>query len=243
MYGCSKDCLFLIPIRLPQFSCFTLSLRCFSSDSDKCGGRTPASVPPPAQGRSSPTNTPGYPSSSFILLLFAWFCVFFSTGQVLLSALSWCSICPSACEGGFLMYPWREMNSTFTHSSAILFYPCQFNFLILTYYYYISQTFPSILTSRWHPLSFLFLPKRNHIHIYILLIIIMRMVEQPWEAWVYFAHLSKKSVLSLCCSMQDCIRVIYSLWRLIHLLKTWFLYKQSPRKAYSPYSQNHRAYF
>ena len=148
MYGCSKDCLFLIPIRLPQFSCFTLSLRCFSSDSDKCGGRTPASVPPPAQGRSSPTNTPGYPSSSFILLLFAWFCVFFSTGQVLLSALSWCSICPSACEGGFLMYPWREMNSTFTHSSAILFYPCQFNFLILTYYYYISQTFPSILTSR-----------------------------------------------------------------------------------------------
>ena len=30
MYGCSKDC---IPFRLPQISCFTLSLECFSSDS------------------------------------------------------------------------------------------------------------------------------------------------------------------------------------------------------------------
>ena len=34
MYGCSKDCLILIPCRLPQISCFTLSLKCFSSDSD-----------------------------------------------------------------------------------------------------------------------------------------------------------------------------------------------------------------
>ena len=36
MYGCSKDCLNLIPFRLPQISCFTLSLKCFSSDSDNC---------------------------------------------------------------------------------------------------------------------------------------------------------------------------------------------------------------
>ena len=36
MYGCSKDCLSLIPFRLPQISCFTLSLKCFSSDSDSC---------------------------------------------------------------------------------------------------------------------------------------------------------------------------------------------------------------
>ena len=36
MYGCSKDCLILIPFRLPQTSCFTLSLKCFSSDSDNC---------------------------------------------------------------------------------------------------------------------------------------------------------------------------------------------------------------
>ena len=34
MCGCGKDCLILIPFRLPQIICFTLSLKCFSSDSD-----------------------------------------------------------------------------------------------------------------------------------------------------------------------------------------------------------------
>ena len=36
LYGCSKDCLILIPFRLSQISCFTLRLKCFSSDSDNC---------------------------------------------------------------------------------------------------------------------------------------------------------------------------------------------------------------
>ena len=36
MYDCSKDYLILIPFRLPQIGCFTLSLKCFSSDSDNC---------------------------------------------------------------------------------------------------------------------------------------------------------------------------------------------------------------
>ena len=36
MYGYGKDCLILIPFRLPQISCFILSLKCFSSDSDNC---------------------------------------------------------------------------------------------------------------------------------------------------------------------------------------------------------------
>ena len=36
MYGYNKDCLILIPFRLPQISCFTLGLKCFSSDSDNC---------------------------------------------------------------------------------------------------------------------------------------------------------------------------------------------------------------
>ena len=31
-----KDCPILIPFRLPQISCFTLSLKCFYSDSDNC---------------------------------------------------------------------------------------------------------------------------------------------------------------------------------------------------------------
>ena len=34
MYDCGKDYLILIPFRLPQISCFTLSLKRFSSDSD-----------------------------------------------------------------------------------------------------------------------------------------------------------------------------------------------------------------
>ena len=36
MYGCSKGCLILIPFTLPQISCFTLSPKCFSSDSEDC---------------------------------------------------------------------------------------------------------------------------------------------------------------------------------------------------------------
>ena len=36
MCGCGKDCLIRIPFRLPQISCFTLSLKCFSSESDSC---------------------------------------------------------------------------------------------------------------------------------------------------------------------------------------------------------------
>ena len=128
MYGCGKDCLILIPFRLPQISYFPLSLKCFSSDSDNCphvgigpAPPRPASVPPPTEGRSSPTNSPVSPPSSFILVSFAWFYIFFFAGQVLLSSLSWCSACTSVSEGISLMYPWREMYSTSTYFSAILF--------------------------------------------------------------------------------------------------------------------------
>ena len=53
-------------------------------------GSDPASVPPPAEGRSSPTNTPVFPPSSFILPSFAWFYIFYSAGQLLLSQLVLC---------------------------------------------------------------------------------------------------------------------------------------------------------
>ena len=72
-YGCGKDCLILIPFRLPQISCFILSLKCFSSDSDSCpdvGIGPPVSFPPPDEGSFSPTNTPVFPlvpSSSRVL--------------------------------------------------------------------------------------------------------------------------------------------------------------------------------
>ena len=74
----------------------------------------------PAEGRSSPINTPVFPPSSFILPSVAWFYIFFSTGQVLLLALSWCSACTSVSEGVFLMYLWTETYSVSTYSSAIL---------------------------------------------------------------------------------------------------------------------------
>jgi len=71
-------------------------------------GSDPRFSPPPAQGRSSPANTPVFPPSSFVLPSFAWFCVCFSAGQVLLSALRWCAACTSVSEGVFLVYPWRR---------------------------------------------------------------------------------------------------------------------------------------
>ena len=62
MYGYSKDCLILILFRLPQISCFTLRLKCFSSDSDNCPSvGTDCSVPPPAKTKYSPTDTPVFP--------------------------------------------------------------------------------------------------------------------------------------------------------------------------------------
>ena len=85
------------------------------------GDQTPASMSPPAEGRSGPTNTPVSPPGSFVLPSFVWFYVLFSCGQVLLPALSWCSESTSVSEGVFLMYSWREMPSKSTDSSVILF--------------------------------------------------------------------------------------------------------------------------
>ena len=122
-YGCGKDCLIHIPFRLPQISCFPLSLKCFSSDSDNCPnvGTGPLLQfrHPPRAGRVLPT--PVFHASSFVLPSFAWVYIFFPTGQVLLSTLHWCSGCTSVSEGVFLMYPRRDIYSTFTYFSAILF--------------------------------------------------------------------------------------------------------------------------
>ena len=51
-----------------------------------------------------------------------WFYIFFSAGQGLLWPLGWCSASTSVSEGVFLMYPWREMWSTSSYCSAILFF-------------------------------------------------------------------------------------------------------------------------
>ena len=54
----------------------------------RCGDQTPASVPLPGQGRSSPNDTPVFPPSSLVLPSFAWFYVFFSTGHSFLLSVS-----------------------------------------------------------------------------------------------------------------------------------------------------------
>ena len=65
------------PFRLPQISCFPLSLFWLRQLPQR-GVWTPGGlVPPPAEGRSSPTDPPVFPPSSFILLSFAWFWIFF----------------------------------------------------------------------------------------------------------------------------------------------------------------------
>ena len=122
MCGCGKDCRILIPFRLPQISCFPLSLKCFSSDSDNCPDvRISPLLQFPYPPRAGPVPLV-FPPSSFILQSFVWFYTFFSTGQVLLAALSCCSACTSVSEGEFLMYLWSEMYPM--SSSTILLSLC-----------------------------------------------------------------------------------------------------------------------
>ena len=123
--------LILIPFRLPQISCSTLSLKYFSSDSDNC----------PDMGIGPLRQFPHLPRAGAVLLIllsfplvplfclrsFAWFYIFFSIGQVLLSALSWCSACISVSEGVFLIYLWRYSSSTY--SSVIFFSSLSFTFI------------------------------------------------------------------------------------------------------------------
>ena len=125
MYGCGKGCLILTPFRLPQISCFTLSLKCFSSDPDDCPN---VRIGPLLQFQHPPRAGPVlvtlllFPLVPLSYRVFAWFYILFSSGRGLPSALSWCSASTSVSEWVVLMYPWREMYSTSTYSYAILFY-------------------------------------------------------------------------------------------------------------------------
>ena len=101
MYGCSKNCLIFIPFRLPQISCFTLSVKHFSSDSDNCpkvGIRLLLQFHHPQREGPVLLTLLFFP----LILCPTKLCVvlyILSTGQVLLSALSWCSACTSVSEG------------------------------------------------------------------------------------------------------------------------------------------------
>ena len=128
--GCGKNCLILIPFRLPQISCFTLTLKCFSSYPYNCPD---VGIGTLLQFSNTLRADPVllklvFSPSSFILLSFVWFYISFSDGQVLLSA--------SVSESVFLMFPWREMYTVSTYSFTILYSKqvcfvlfCFFNFM------------------------------------------------------------------------------------------------------------------
>ena len=123
MYGCGKGCLILIPFKLPQISFFTLSLKCFSSDSDNCPD---VGIGPLLQFSHQLRAGPVLLTLLFSPLVSSSYQVLrgsiYSILLVSFSSLSWCSACTSVSEGVFLMYPWREKHSTSTYFSVILFF-------------------------------------------------------------------------------------------------------------------------
>ena len=127
MYGCSKDCLILTPFRLPQISYFTLSLECFSSDSDKCpavGIRPLLQFPHQQRGGPVLLTLPLFslvPSSYRVLHSSIYSFPLVRYSCLLSAEICRCSACTSVSEGVFLMYPWREMYSMSTYSSATFF--------------------------------------------------------------------------------------------------------------------------
>ena len=128
MYGCGKDCLILIPFRLPQISCFILSLKCFSSYTDNCPA---VGIRPLLQVPHTSRAGPVLPTLLFFPLVLLSYRVLHGSiysfplvrySCQLSAEICRCSACTSVSEGVFLMYPWREMYSMSTYSSAILFF-------------------------------------------------------------------------------------------------------------------------
>ena len=70
-----------------------------------------------------------FPPSSFILLSFARFCIFFSAGQVLLSTLSWCSACISVSEGVILIVSVKR-DVLHVHLLLCHLVPCHLAFIL-----------------------------------------------------------------------------------------------------------------
>ena len=90
-----------------------------------------------------------FPPSSFVLPSSTCFYILFSSGQVLLSALSWCSACTSVSEGAFLIYPWREKYYTSIYSSSILFSHVSFWSMVFSRYMSSRETVGSYGSSNF----------------------------------------------------------------------------------------------
>ena len=87
MYGCSKDCLILIPFRLPQIGSFTLILKCFSSNSDSC----------PDVGIGPLLQFPHPPRAGPVLLTLLFFPLVSSSYQVLHDSIYSFPLVSSSC--------------------------------------------------------------------------------------------------------------------------------------------------
>ena len=120
MYGWGKDCLILILFRLPQISYFSLSLKCFSSNSDSC----------PHVGIGPQLQFP-YPPRFFFFFFLLFFPLVLSSYRGLRGSMySFMLVrytCPLSAgvlhvllsEGVFLIYTWREKYSMSPYSSTI----------------------------------------------------------------------------------------------------------------------------
>ena len=96
MCGCRKDWFsFHLGCHRSAISLLALNVSPLTHTIARLWGSDSCFSSPTHEGRSSPTNTPVLPTSFFVLPSFAWFYIFFSTGQVLLSPFSWCSACTS----------------------------------------------------------------------------------------------------------------------------------------------------
>ena len=87
MYDYGKDCLIVIPFRLPQISSFTLSLKCFSSDSDSC----------PPVGIGSLLQFPHLPRAGPVLLTLPCFPLVPSSYRVLRGSIRSFPLVRSSC--------------------------------------------------------------------------------------------------------------------------------------------------
>ena len=125
MYGCSKDFLILTPFSLPQISCFTLSLQCFSSGSDDCPD---VGIGPLLQFSHPPRAGPVLLTLLFLPLLpcpaeicMVLYILFHWSGTPVCSQLVFCK--HFCVKGVFPMYPRRKMYSMSTCSSTIVLSP------------------------------------------------------------------------------------------------------------------------
>ena len=129
MFGYGKDCLILIPFRLPLISCF--SLKYFSSDSDN---RPSVGIGPLLQLPHPPRAGPVLLTLLFFLLALSSYRVLHDSTYSFVPVRYSCQLSVFCMhfvsEGVFLMYPWREMYSTPTYSSTILFFS-EVSFLLI----------------------------------------------------------------------------------------------------------------